>query len=391
MFRKFHLASTPQLHFGAGKIAVVPAAVKTFGSQALIVTGANSFLSSRHGEELMSSLRTASITVETYRITREPSPQMIDAAVGQFCENPPDCVVAIGGGSALDAGKAISAMLPLRSPVREYVEGVGSKNHPGLKVPFIAIPTTSGTGSEATKNAVISEVGEHGFKRSLRHDNFVPDLAIVDPLLTVHCPREITASSGMDAFTQLLESWLSTAANPVTDALAREGLSRISRGLLKAYHDGSDQQARTDMALASYLSGVTLANAGLGLVHGFASPIGGQFAIPHGIICSRLMAPVNKATVRKLRDQKSNQEALMKCAEAGRILCCKDKGKSDDYYIDCLLSTIESLTEEMQIPRLSSFGVQRNHLEKIIQETGNKNNPIPLDHDEMMEVLEQCL
>jgi alcohol dehydrogenase class IV len=391
MFKEFQFASTPHLHFGAGKLAVLPPIAKTFGSRLLLITGARSFLSSTHGENLMEDLRSSSLTVETFRITKEPSPQIIDEAVKKFGGHPPDCVIAIGGGSVLDAGKAISAMLPLRSPVKEYLEGVGSRpNHPGVKVPFIAVPTTSGTGSEATKNAVISEIGDAGYKRSLRHDNFVPNLAIVDPSLSVHCPAATTASSGMDAFTQLLESWLSTAANPMTDALAREGLKCISRSLLKVYEDGSNIEARTDMALASYLSGVTLANAGLGLVHGFASPIGGYFEIPHGVICSILMGPANQLTVRALRRRKENPEALKKYAEAGRIFS-EMENKSDDYYIDSLLSTIEIWTKEMQIPRLSRYGVRCEHFEKIINGTGNKNNPISLNCDEMMEVLERSL
>ena len=390
MLKEFQFASTPYLHFGTGTLALLPQAAKRFGSRMLLVTGARSFLSSAHGEKLIEDLRSHSITVDLYRITKEPSPQLIDEAVEKFGGNSPDCVVGIGGGSALDAAKAISAMVPLRSPVKQYLEGVGTKSHPGTKVPFIAIPTTSGTGSEATRNAVISEIGDAGYKRSLRHDNFVPNLAIVDPLLSLHCPPETTATSGMDAFTQLLESWLSTTANPMTDALAHEGLKCIARALVKAYHDGSNAEARADMALASYLSGITLANAGLGLVHGFASAIGGYFDIPHGVICSTLMGPANKITVRKLRDENKNPEALKKYAEAGRIFCMTDS-KSDDYCIDSLLSTIESWSMEMRIPRLSHYGVKPEHFEKIIRGTGNKNNPVQLDHDEMLEALQQSL
>jgi alcohol dehydrogenase class IV len=391
MSEEFQFASTPHLHFGVGKLAVLPSVAKTFGSRVLLIIGARSFLSSTHGENLMEDFRSNSLEVKTYRVTKEPSPQIIDDAVQKFSDDSPDCVIAIGGGSVLDAGKAISAMLPMRSPVKEYLEGVGNPlNHPGVKVPCIAVPTTSGTGSEATKNAVISEIGDTGYKRSLRHNNFVPDVAIVDPSLSVHCPAATTASSGMDAFTQLLESWLSTAANPLTNALAREGLRCISRSLLKVYNDGSNTEARTDMSLAAYLSGITLANAGLGLVHGFASPIGGYFEIPHGVICSTLMGPTNQVTVRELRRQKENPKALSKYAEAGRIFSDMEN-KSDDYYIDSLLSTIERWTKEMQIPRLSHYGVKPGHFKKIINGAGNKNNPIALNHDEMMEVLERSL
>jgi alcohol dehydrogenase class IV len=193
----------------------------------------------------------------------------------------------------------------------------------------------------------------------------------------------------MDAFTQLLESYLSTAANPLTDAFAVEGLKCVSRSLLKCYHDGSDARARSDMSLAAYLSGVTLTNAGLGLVHGFASPIGGYFDIPHGVICSRLMAPANKVTVRKLRQRINTPAALNKYANVGKIFCGGDS-KSPDYYTDFLLSMIESWTTQMHIPRLGEFGITPADFEKIIAVTDNKNNPVALEKDEMLEVLENA-
>jgi alcohol dehydrogenase class IV len=274
----------------------------------------------------------------------------------------------------------------LNKSVKDYLEGVGTATHPGTKVPFIAIPTTSGTGSEATKNAVISETGEHGYKRSLRHNNFVPDLAIVDPLLTVGCPPGITASSGMDAFTQLLESFLSTAANPVTDALALEGLRRISKALRASFHQGSDIVARADMALASYLSGLTLANAGLGLVHGLAGPIGGFFDAPHGVICSNLMAPSNRVTVRKLRSTRAHAVILRKYAIAGRIFS-GEINRSEDYYTDEFLELMQTWTEAMNIPPLSRYGVTADKFEKIADNADAKNNPVSLNKEEMIEVL----
>lgn len=385
MIRDFSFATTPRLHFGAGSIALLGSSVKSFGTRVLLVRGARSLLSSPHAQEILHQL--AGTITEQYSIDKEPTPAMIDAAVRQFSEFAPHCVVAIGGGSVLDAGKAISAMLPLKEPVKDYLEGVGTKPlHPGVKTPFVAIPTTSGTGSEATKNAVISEMGPNGYKRSLRHNNFVPDLAIIDPALTLGCPASVTAASGMDAFTQLLESYLSTAANPVTDALAYAGLKLVARSLKRAYDDGSNMEARTDMALASYLSGITLANAGLGLVHGFASPIGGYFNVPHGVICATLMGPANKLTVRKLRRDKILSAALSKYAAIGKIFS-QERDKSAEYYTDHLLSVVETLTKELQIPTLSQFGITPDHWQKIVKETGNKNNPVDLEPEEMMEVL----
>jgi alcohol dehydrogenase class IV len=386
----FSFATTPLLHFGAGKISLLPSVIKTFGSKILLVTGTHSFDAHPSYLKLLEQLHSNAIIMERFKVDKEPTPTLIDEAVQQFFPYIADVVVAIGGGSVLDAGKAISAMLLLNEPVKDYLEGIGTKPlHPGTKVPFIAIPTTSGTGSEATKNAVLSEIGTEGFKKSLRHNNFVPDVAIVDPMLTLGCPPKITASSGMDAFTQLLESYLSTTANPITDALAFEGLKHISESLIKAYKVDNNLEARTGMSMSAYLSGITLANAGLGLVHGFASSIGGYFPIAHGVICSSLMPAVNKITVRKLRHTKNNEHALLKYASIGKMFSCVEN-KSTAYYIDALLEVIESYTAEMHIPTLSQSGVTPHDFKKIITSTENKNNPIALNQEEMLEILEMA-
>jgi alcohol dehydrogenase class IV len=388
MISTFNFAATPNLHFGVGKISMLPGIARSYGSKILLVTGKNSFKA--NARSIFEALGKYEFTTEQYVVDQEPTPSIIDSAVGKFGRAIPDLVVAIGGGSILDAGKAISAMLPLNEPVKYYLEGVGTKSHPGSKIPFIAIPTTSGTGSEATKNAVVSETGENGYKKSLRHNNFVPDVAIIDPELTVSCPASITAASGMDAFTQLLESYLSTMANPVTDALALQGLSCISRSLLKTYQDGNNLAARTDMALAAYLSGVTLANAGLGLVHGFASAIGGYYKIPHGVICSSLMNAANVLTVKKLNSSMQNQAALKKYATVGKLFSAS-ADKSQSYYVDLLLETIRDLTSEMSIPKLASFDIKESSLERIVTASDNKYNPIALDQHEMTEVLRMSL
>lgn len=386
--KPFSFARTPHLIFGKGGLAALPSTLKKYGSKILLVTGANSFLSSSSGEHLLQHLRDNHIGFGHYPVNDEPAPATIDDAVSKFFAFTPQCVVAIGGGSALDAGKAISAMLPLNQPVKNYLEGVGSGvSHPGTKVPFVAVPTTAGTGSEATKNAVICERGENGYKRSLRHDNFVPDVAIIDPGLTLNCPKETTAASGMDAFTQLLESYLSVASNPLTDAMALEGLKLVAGSLWKSYAHGQDLDARGDMSLAAYMSGITLANAGLGLVHGFASPIGGFFQIPHGVVCSALMAASNKLTARKLRSHNTNPAALAKYAIVGKLFS-REENRSDNFYIDSLLENIASLRREMQIPTLSRYAVTRAHYEKIVKAADSKNNPVSLTKEEMLEVLE---
>lgn len=384
MISPFNFSTTPALHFGVGKISVLSPLATSFGPRILLVTGHKSF-DSVHGKKILDQFK--GLHIERVSIEKEPTPAMVDYVTNKFSSNKPDVVIAIGGGSALDAGKAISAMLPLNEEVKNYLEGVGTKTHPGVKIPFIAVPTTSGTGSEATKNAVLSETGENGYKKSLRHNNFVPDIAVIDPALTVSCSTATSAASGMDAFTQLLESYLSPVSNPITDSLALQGLQLISTSLLKAYHDGENIEARTNMSMAAYLSGITLANAGLGLVHGFASSVGGFFEIPHGVICSSLMSPANKITVRKLRKEKEQSKALEKYMAVGKLFSKRDS-KSDEYYIDALLNNIYELAIEMNIPKLSQFGVIKTEFRKIVNATDNKNNPVALTNEEMEEVLE---
>lgn len=389
MVNAFNLVPTPLVYFGSGKISLLPSLTKSFGTKVLLVTGARSFAQSNYGEVLLDQLDKLNIAFEQVIVSAEPTPAVVDEVVKNALVFNPKVVVAIGGGSVMDAGKAIAAMLPLHEPVKNYLEGVGNKSHPGTKLPFIAVPTTAGTGSEAAKNAVLSECGENGYKRSLRHNNFVPNIALIDPTLTLTCPRNTTAASGMDAFTQLLESYLSTAGNVMTDALAYEGLKQVSISLLKAYQLGNNIEARVGMALAAYLSGVTLTNAGLGLVHGFASSIGGYFPIAHGVICSSLMGPVNRVTVRKLRTQQNRDGALDKYATIGKLFA-KDDRQSEDYYIDLLLDTIHAWAAEMQIPKLAEGGINPSDFPKIVNATDNKNNPVALSAEEMTEVLEKA-
>jgi alcohol dehydrogenase class IV len=383
--KAFSFAATPQLHFGVGKISVLSGIAQTYGNKILLVTGAQAFERSPWGTSIQQQLDVPERNLQHYHIGGEPTPMMIDDAVHWHAGLGIQVVIAVGGGSVLDAGKAIAAMLPLHSPVKDYLEGVGTRNHPGSKVPFIAVPTTAGTGSEATKNAVLSEVGEHGYKRSLRHNNFVPDVALIDPALAVTCSPGTTASSGMDAFTQLLESYLSTTATPLTDAWALEGLRHVARALPTAYQHGDNIEARSSMALAAYLSGVTLANAGLGVVHGFASAVGGYVAIPHGVVCSALMAAANQVTVRKLRSS-GGEEALSRYAIAGKLFT-DQSSKSNNYYIDHLLATIEAWAADMQIPRLGAYGVTSADVARIVAATDNKNNPVKLNAEELTEVL----
>lgn len=390
MVKPFQFSGMPKIIFGNGVFSRLTGLSKQYGTRVLLVTGKGSFTGSRHFQELKDSFSSHNIEFGIVRIPSEPTPEMIDEAVSENRSFNARVVVAIGGGSAIDAGKAVSAMLPLNAPVIEYLEEVGTKEHPGNKIPFIAIPTTAGTGSEATKNAVISRTGINGFKKSLRHNNFVPEIALVDPDLTLDCPPDITAASGMDCFSQLAEAYLSTNASPYTDALALEGFKAIKHSLLKVYRDRHNAGARSGMSFAALTSGLCLANAGLGTVHGFASSVGGLFDIPHGIVCGTLMASANEANVRKLKSTGDNPEALKKYATLGRLFI-DETGKTDEYYIAAFISYLKELTEILNLPGLGKFGITGNHIEAICTSTGNKNNPVKLEKEDLAEIISSRL
>jgi len=387
----FTQARIPEIHFGVGKISKGSQLTKRFGKQAIIITGLKSLDNTGIWQLFEDQLQANDISFERIRVSGEPDPGFINQITKQFHTQKIDVVLAIGGGSVLDAGKAISAMLPLGEDVNDYLEGIGSKEHPGNKIPFIAIPTTSGTGSETTKNAVVSRIGENGFKKSLRHDNFVPDIAIVDPGLIKNLPSEITAACGMDAFTQLLESYVSFNASPFTDALAWNGLERINKSLLKvSLEEPENLAARSDMAYASMLSGITLANAGLGIVHGFASSIGGLFNIPHGIVCGTLMGACTMTNIKTLIESGSNNKALEKYAKVGRMFDPTLEASRDNSALS-LAKIIESWTEILKIPKLKEFGITENHFDRFIRKTGQKHNPVELSEKQLFNILNSRL
>jgi len=386
MIKPFQFARIPKIFFRNGMIADLPGIIKLYGKKIVMVTGKNSFIQSRHAEKLFHDFEKAGIGYHIIVIPGEPSPDIIDQAVKRLYNEDVKLVVGIGGGSVLDAGKAISAMMHKSESVMEFLEGVGNKEHPGTKLPYIAIPTTSGTGSEATKNAVISQIGEKGFKKSLRHDNFVPDIALVDPELTLQCPQDISAASGMDCFTQLTEAYLSDKSNEYTDALAMEGLKTIKSSLIRSYTNGEDIEARGGMSFAALTSGICLANAGLGVVHGFASSIGGRYNIPHGLVCGTLMASSNEINVRELRKKTTNPDALKKYALLGELFL-DEKGKTDNYYIDGFIQYLHKLTNDFQLPGLKKYGIEEKDIELICAITEVKNNPVNLTLKDLTEIV----
>lgn len=386
MIKNFRFAKIPAITIKAGSLDELPRLTAGFGNNIVLITGSRSFSQSPSYLKLTDGFADSGISYDHVKIPGEPSPEMIDEAVKHLKGTKVDAVVAIGGGSVLDAGKAISAMITVEDSVINFLEEVGEKQHPGTKIPFIAVPTTSGTGSEATKNAVISRTGTGGFKKSLRHDNFVPDIALVDPELTISCSPALTAASGMDCFTQLAEAYLSTKSNEYTDALAIEGLKAVKRSLVASYINGKNIEARTGMSFAAITSGICLANAGLGTVHGFASTIGGLYDIPHGVVCGTLMAITNEMNVRKLWESGSNTTALRKYAILGSIFL-EEKGKSDEYYINGFIEYLNELTEMLKLPGLKGLGLYEADVDKICSITENKNNPVNLAMEELAEII----
>jgi alcohol dehydrogenase class IV len=388
MIDDFRFARPPKIIFAAGAFGNLGQILSGFGKRVLLVTEGRFLETSGALASLFSDFSRSGIEVFHVCMEGEPSPDWVDETVSEHRDASVAAVVGIGGGSAVDAAKAVSAMLPQKRSVVDFLEGVGAgAEHDGRKVPCVAVPTTAGTGAEATKNAVLSRIGPGGFKKSLRHDNFVPDVAVVDPELMLSCPRDVTAACGMDAFTQLLESYVSTGAPPMTDALALSGLEACARSLLRVCGEGAeDIGARADMAYAALLSGITLANAGLGVVHGLASPIGGLFEIPHGVVCGTLVAPATEATIRKLRETGSPTcEALRKYARVGAILTGSDP-EGVDRGCDLLVETLQRWTKDLRIPTLADYGIAERDLDKIVEGAGNKNNPASLDEEEIREI-----
>lgn len=381
----FSLLPLPSIHFGAGCFSTLAGLLPDSFSEMLVLTGARALDRSGKYATLASSLANRGIRLHRFIVAQEPSPELVNRVATLYRDSRIDAVLAIGGGSVLDAGKAVSAMLLQALPVERFIEGQeGFLPHDGRKVPFIAVPTTSGTGSEVTNNAVISRVGENGFKRSLRHPSFVPDIALIDPELMTTVPAGLTAASGLDACTQLIEAYVSPFSCPFTDALASSGLRYFSRSFVPACTDKAEDSAvRADIAFAALMSGIALANAGLGIVHGFASSVGGMFDIPHGTLCATLLLEATRENIRQLGDHSGAHPALKKYAAAGQILSGTPAG---DVASGCeqLLVVLGEWQEKFGFPRLGEFGIRKNDIGRIVRATRSKSNAVPLG-DQCME------
>ncbi len=391
--RGFSVSRLPRIVFGAGKLKGLAGIVAAYGGRALLVTGNKSLRASKNWPLIVDGLRAAGIAFESMTVEGEPSPALVDNAVAEFRHKGIDVVVGIGGGSALDAAKAIAGLLQPGNSVLDHLEGVGRDiPYKGPATPFIAVPTTAGTGSEATKNAVLSVQGENGYKKSFRDDKLVAQVALVDPELLARCPPEVIAANGMDAFTQLLESYVSLNANPFTDALAWSGMEAVRDGFFAAYAGGDSEGARRGraaMAYGSLLSGITLAQAGLGSVHGLASPLGAFFPIPHGVVCGTLVATATEMNIRALRARTPTSPALGKYAEVGRLLS-RQPTLTDVEAHRRLVEVLHEWTERLALKRLGAYGVQERHVQKIIvnaRGSSMKTNPTVLTDSEIAEIV----
>jgi alcohol dehydrogenase class IV len=388
----FDIARLPRVVFGSGRIAVLPQTVQAFGQRALLVTGGRSLRASEAGARLLRDLRAAGIMLDEARVESEPSPELVDRIVTAHAGRGIEVVVGIGGGSVLDTAKAVAGLLPHGNTVLDHLEGVGRcLPYRGPATPWIAVPTTAGTGSEATKNAVLSVQGVNGFKKSFRDDALVAQVALVDPELLASCPPELVAANGMDAFTQLLESYVSTRSSPFTDALALSGLEAVRDGFFAAWAGGSDaaaQRGRACMAYASLLSGITLAQAGLGSVHGLASPLGAFFPIPHGVVCGTLVATASAVNIRVLQ-RDANDAVLAKYARVGRMLAPRAPA-TDAEALVALVQTLHDWTRRLELPALGRFGVAAADIPRIVAAArGNsmQTNPVWLSDAEIGEIV----
>jgi alcohol dehydrogenase class IV len=381
----FEFATATRILFGPGTLRQAAPLAAGLGRRALVVTGR----SPGRAAPLLDALRTEGVAASAFPVAGEPEIDTVQRGLAQARAEASDLVIALGGGSALDTGKAIAALLANGGEPLDYLEVIGRGQplaQPSL--PFIAIPTTAGTGAEVTRNAVLASPA-HGVKASLRSPHMLPRLAIVDPELTHSAPPEVTASSGLDALTQLVEPFVCSTPNPITDALCREGMRHAGYSLRRAYHDGQDAEARQSMCIASLFGGLALANARLGAVHALAGPLGGLFPMPHGAICARLLPFVMEANLRAVHQRAPASPALARYDEAARILTGRPEAVAADG-----LAWVRDLCAALQVRPLSAFGLREPDLAAVAAQAqrGNsmKGNPISLDKDELIDVLQQA-
>ncbi len=390
-FNPFSIARLPRIEFGSGTFSRTAELTGQFGRRALIVTGARSFPASERWHQLLRQFSTLGISYEHVSIDGEPSPEVVDDAVTEYAPANIEVVIGIGGGSAMDAAKAIAGLLRVKQSVMDFLEGVGPEMpYQGPAVPLIAVPTTAGTGSEATKNSVLSRQGSAGFKKSFRDDKLVAEIAIVDPDLLSTCPGDVIAANGMDALTQLIESYVSTKTNVFTDALGISGLRAARDGLVRLYQSkGADAQARERMAYASLISGINLAQTGLGSVHGLASPLGAFYPVPHGVVCGTLLAAATEMNINAMLQREPDNAAINRYARVSEVLSQR-RFKSTSEALDRLVELLQQWTYDLQLEKLSRYGLESSALDHVVEHSRGssmKTNPIVLTDEEIKAIL----
>jgi alcohol dehydrogenase class IV len=382
---RFELATAARIIFAPGSLADLPDIAHEFGGRALVVTGRNT----SRAAPALAKLQQAGIASPIFFVDGEPTLDTVRAGV-QVARNSCDLVISFGGGSAIDAGKAIAALASNSGEPLDYLEIIGqgrALEHAPL--PFIAIPTTAGTGSEVTRNAVLGSP-EHGVKASLRSPLMLPKIALIDPELTLDLPPGITASTGLDALTQLIEPYVSIRANAFTDLFCIEGIKRVRACLLRAYANPHDHAARESMSFASLLGGLALANAALGVVHGFAAPLGCMLNAPHGALCAAVLPHGVGINIQALRRRAPEHDALRKYRDIARILTDDPDAEAED--ITLWLTT---LCHQLSIAPLRAHGLERQQISALVDKAARANsmkgNPIPLTPEELTEMAERAL
>ena len=382
----FEFATANRVIFGTGKLNQLREQVEGRAKRLLLVRGKSSDAIPRV-REILSAQEVQFIEFE---VRDEPTVKIIREGVRAAGDFNADAVIGLGGGSVLDAGKAIAALVTNPGDVLDYLEVVG-KGHPLMNAPltYIAIPTTAGTGSEVTRNAVIESEG-HGVKVSLRSARMLPSVAIVDPELTYSLPPAINASTGLDPLTQLIEPFVTIKSNPMTDAICREGMRHAARSLRRAFENGADKEAREGMSLASLFGGMALANSALGAVHGFAGPLGGMLHAPHGALCARFLPLVMEANLKALEAREPGHPAIARYTEIAQILTGDKNFTASDG-----VGWMSYLVRAMEIPTLSEYGMTRERfpeaVEKTMKANSFKGNPIALNEDELRGILERAM
>jgi alcohol dehydrogenase class IV len=383
---RFEFATVDRIIFGWGTRRELASIARSHGRRALVLTGN----SPERSESILASCRAEGLELVFLRVRREPSVALVQAGVVQARAERCEMVIAIGGGSVLDAGKAVAVLATNPRDILDYLEVVGqSKVLEVAGLPFFAVPTTAGTGTEVTRNAVITSE-THGVKASLRSSLLLARLALIDPELTLELPRGLTATTGLDAMTQLLEPLVSCRANPLVDGLCREGLARAARALERACDTPGDRAAREDMALAGLFSGLALANAGLGAVHGFAAPIGGKFNAPHGAVCAALLPEVMEVNILALRQRQPDSKALVRYAEAAQLLTGSPQARPEDG-----VTWVRELRRRLAVPGLGTYGIGAAHQAALCAgaavASSMKGNPLPLLPEELETILLRSL